>query len=431
MNSNLLISLLKAEVLPTMGCTEPGAVALAAAYASEALQGKLDRIDVVVDSNVYKNGVAVGIPGTGETGLEIAAALGAIKRQSEKFLSVLSEVTSEELADAKSMLASGSIKVRVDENKSSLWVVVRIESGSDWSQVTIKDQHTNVISIEKNGESLFSQQKKNTSQDIDHRFILRGDEFTIVELIKTVESMPYHELEFLLEGIEMNFSAAIMGIDKRLGMGIGAELNRMIHIGILSDDIINYAKTLTAAAADARMSGENLKIMSSAGSGNHGITAILPVYAVSKKMGASKERLVRAVAMSHLINIYIKIHTGNLTALCGCAVAAATGASAGITWLMSGDALVAESAMKNVIANLTGMICDGGKVGCALKLSTAAAVAVESSLLAQQQIVVPITNGIIAYSIEDTIRNLGKVSNPGMLQTDKVIMEVILAKRVG
>lgn len=430
MNSNLLISLLKAEVLPTMGCTEPGAVALAAAYASEALQGKFDRIDVVVDSNVYKNGVAVGIPGTGETGLEIAAALGAIKRQSEKKLSVLSEVTRQELAEAKSMLVSGSIKVRVDETKSSLWVGVRIEAGSDWSQVIIRDQHTNVVSIEKNGEPIFSQQQKNTSQGIDHRFILRGDEVTIVELIKAVESMPYHELEFLLEGIAMNLSAAKMGIDKRLGMGIGAEFDRMIHVGMLSDDIINYAKTLTAAAADARMSGENLKIMSSAGSGNHGITAILPVYAVAKKIGASEERLVRAIAMSHLINIYIKIHTGNLSALCGCAVAAATGASAGITWLMGGDASVAESAMKNVIANLTGMICDGGKVGCALKLSTAAAVAVESSLLAQQQIVVPITNGIIAYSIEDTIRNLGKVSNPGMLQTDKVIMEVILAKRV-
>jgi len=430
MNSNLLISLLKAEVLPTMGCTEPGAVALAAAYASEALQGKFDRIDVVVNSNVYKNGVAVGIPGTGETGLEIAAALGAIKRQSEKQLSVLSEVTREELAQAKAMLVNGSIKVCVDETKSSLWIIVRIAAGSDWSQVIIRDQHTNVVSIEKNGEPIFSKQQKNTSRGIDHRFILRGHEVTVVELIKAVENMPYHELEFLLEGIEMNLLAAKMGIDKKLGMGIGAEFDRMVHVGIVSDDIINYAKTLTAAAADARMSGENVKVMSSAGSGNHGITAILPVYAVAKKIGTSEERLVRAVAMSHLITIYIKIHTGNLSALCGCAVAAATGASAGITWLMGGDASVVESAMKNVIANLTGMICDGGKVGCALKLSTAATVAVESSLLAQQQIVVPITNGIIAYSIEDTIRNLGKVSNPGMLQTDKVIMEVMLAKRV-
>lgn len=211
-------------------------------------------------------------------------------------------------------------------------------------------------------------------------------------------------------------------------MGIGAMFQENINKGILSDDLINYAKILTAGASDARMSGENVQVMSSAGSGNHGITATMPVYAVAKKLNLSDEKLARAIALSHLITVYIKIHTGNLSALCGCAVAAATGASAAITWLMDGNNEIIASAMKNIIANITGMICDGGKVGCALKLSTAAAVAVESSLLAQKGIVVPDTNGIIADTIEQTVHNLGEVSMPGMIHTDKVILDVMMAK---
>jgi len=428
MDSKLLISLLKAEVLPTMGCTEPGAVALAAAYASELLEGKINRIDIIVNSNIYKNGMAVGIPGTGETGLEIAAALGAIKKHPQQQLAVLAGVSKEELTRAKAMLMSDMIRVSIDETKNNLWVEVRIEAGSDWSHVIIKDKHTHVVSIQKNGTYILNKQHSSTPQQIDNRFVLRGTDVTIRDIIRTVELIPSHEIEFLLEGITMNLLAAELGIAKKLGMGIGAAFAKMVHEGMLSDDIINFAKTLTAAATDARMSGENVEIMSSAGSGNHGITAILPVYAVAKTIGTSQEKLLRAVAMSHLITIYIKIQTGNLSALCGCAVAAATGASAAITWMMCGDVVSVESAMKNVIANLTGMICDGGKVGCALKLSTAAAVAVESSLLAQRNVVVPITNGIIANTVEGTVRNLGKVSNPGMLHTDKVIMEVMLGK---
>jgi len=428
MDSNLLISLLKAEVLPTMGCTEPGAVALAAAYASEVLPGAIDKIDIIVNSNIYKNGMAVGIPGTGETGLEIAASLGAIKKHPEKQLAVLAGVTKEDLTRAQAMLVGGMVKISIDETKNNLWVEVRIQAGSDWSHVIIKDKHTNVVRIQKNGKYIFNKQEHGTTRNIDNRFVLRGNDVTIRDIIKTVDVMPNNELEFLLDGITMNLLAAEVGITKGLGMGIGAALAKMVQDGLLSDDIINSAKTLTAAAADARMSGEDVEIMSSAGSGNHGITAILPVYAVAKTVGTTQDKLIRAIAISHLITIYIKIQTGNLSALCGCAVAAATGASAAITWLMSGDLVMVESAMKNVIANLTGMICDGGKVGCALKLSTAAAVAVESSLLAQRNIVVPITNGIIASTVEGTVRNLGKVSNPGMLLTDKVIMEVMLGK---
>lgn len=430
MNQALLIDLLKKEILPTMGCTEPGAVALAAAYAREALKEEtVKRIKVTVNANVYKNGVAVGIPGTGETGFFIAAALGVIKGHPERQLAVLADVLPRELEKAREMVAQNIIEVQVDEEKESLWIQVRLETDRGWSQAVIAEKHTQVISIQRNGEELFSQGSLQEGEGLDHRQVLKGDDLRIVHLVEAVEAMPLEQLEFLFAGVEMNLLAAKAGIEKRLGMGIGAVYDEMVDNGLMSKDLVNYAKILTAAAADARMSGESVAVMSSAGSGNHGITVILPVYAVADKLGASREKLLRAVALSHLITVYIKIYTGSLSALCGCAVAAATGATAAITWLMGGQITQMEAAMKNLIANLTGMICDGGKVGCALKLSTAAATAVESSLLAQKNIVVPDTNGIIADGIEQTIRNLGKISNPGMIVTDKVILDVMLEKQ--
>lgn len=430
MNQALLIDLLKKEILPTMGCTEPGAVALAAAYAREALKEEtVKRIKVTVNANVYKNGVAVGIPGTGETGFFIAAALGVIKGHPERQLAVLADVLPRELEKAREMVAQNIIEVQVDEEKESLWIQVRLETDRGWSQAVIAEKHTQVISIQRNGEELFSQGSLQEGEGLDHRQVLKGDDLRIVHLVEAVEAMPLQQLEFLFAGVEMNLLAAKAGIEKRLGMGIGAVYDEMVDNGLMSKDLVNYAKILTAAAADARMSGESVAVMSSAGSGNHGITVILPVYAVADKLGAPREKLLRAVALSHLITVYIKIYTGSLSALCGCAVAAATGATAAITWLMGGQITQMEAAMKNLIANLTGMICDGGKVGCALKLSTAAATAVESSLLAQKNIVVPDTNGIIADGIEQTIRNLGKISNPGMIVTDKVILDVMLEKQ--
>lgn len=427
MNHQLLIALLKNEVLPTTGCTEPGAVALAAAYAAVALQNSPEQIQVTVNANIYKNGVAVGIPGTGKTGLHIAAALGAIKKHPERQLSVLAGVTALELAQAEDLLHKKAVQVQVAESKSDLWIDLRMTAGDSASRVIIANSHTNVVQVEYNGNCLLDRRYAAAEDSSDNRLILRGD-VRIADIVQAIEAIPAAELAFLLDGVAMNLAAAEAGITRKLGMGIGASYDEMVKNGLLAEDLVTAAKKLTAAAADARMSGENIQIMSSAGSGNHGITVILPVYAVARQLNASQERLSRAIALSHLITIYIKIHTGSLSALCGCAVAAATGASAAIAWLLGGGIRAIEAAMKNVIANLTGMICDGGKVGCALKLSTAAATAVESALLARRRIVVPSGNGIIADTVERTVENLGKISNPGMLGTDKVILDVMLDK---
>ena len=211
-------------------------------------------------------------------------------------------------------------------------------------------------------------------------------------------------------------------------MAVGASYQELITENILADDLVNHAKILTAAAADARMSGENIPVMSVAGSGNHGLTAILPVVAVAERLHIPREKLHQALAISALTTLYIKHYTGSLSALCGCAVAAATGASAAIVWMMDGSRGQINGVVKNMIANLTGMICDGGKVGCALKLSTAAGAAVETALLTMKNVLVPDSNGIIFSSADATIRNLGMVSNPGMLETDRVILQIMLDK---
>lgn len=429
LNQGLLLELLKEEVIPTSGCTEPGAVALAAAYAAACLvdTGSIIHIGVTVSPNIYKNGIAVGIPGTGETGLAIAAALGALKPYPEKQLGILDDVGSEELACAKELLARFMVDVEVDYAKEKLYVEVKISTDRSWCRAVIKSKHTNLVSLCRNGVYLMEDDETAASAAPSRRTVLT-ERMRIADLFRVVEEIPDQELVFVLDGVDMNLAAAEIGLNKNLGMGIGLFYQSSAGHGREPEDMVNYAKMLTAAAADARMSGENVRVMSSAGSGNHGITAIMPVYAVAKKIGASRERLARAVALSHLTTVYIKTFTGSLSALCGCAVAAATGAGAAVTWLMGGTQEEIEATIKNIIANLTGVICDGGKVGCALKLATAAAVAVESALLALRGIVVPDSNGIIARTVEDTVKNLGIVSEQGMLLTDKVILEVMLNK---
>ena len=416
-----------AGIKPALGCTEPGAVALAAAYAGKELgEEPVTRIEITVDPNVYKNGVAVGVPGTGRVGLEIAAALGALIRDPSLELSVLRNITPELLMRAEKLLASGNVNVSL-KDRQGLYVGVTVFSGDHYARALLEDGHTRLTHLSCNGESLLQLQCGNES-GFSSETQPDWEQATLAGLIEAAVSLPMDELLFFEECIRMNTAAARSGMEKRLGMAIGATFQELIRDKLLTDDLINSAKIQTAAAADARMSGENIPVMSVAGSGNHGLTAILPVVSVAERLSIPREKLHRALAVSAVTTLYIKRFTGNLSALCGCAVAAATGACAGIVWMMGGNHAQIAAAVKNMIANLTGMICDGGKVGCALKLSAAAGVAVETALLSMKNVLVPETNGIIFASVDDTIRNLGRVSNPGMLETDKVIIEIMREK---
>lgn len=420
-----LVAMIRSGVMPALGCTEPGAVALAAAYAGKELgPERISRIEVTVDPNVYKNGVAVGVPGTGRVGLAIAAALGALIREPSLELSVLSLITPELLEEAETLLEEGRVSVSINDSQG-LYVAVTVFSLQNKAKALIESSHTHLSSLTRNDVTV-AQDK--TALKPNKPSLLNTSDVTLAEMINVVEAASAIQFEFFEESIRMNLAAAQAGLDRRLGMVIGATFKDLIEEKILSDDLINHAKILTAAAADARMSGENIPVMSVAGSGNHGLTAVLPVLAVAERMRIPRDRLLKALAISTLTTMYIKRYTGNLSALCGCAVAAATGACAAIVWMLDGSREQIAAAIKNMIANLTGMICDGGKVGCALKLSAAAGVAVETALLTLKNVLVPDTNGIIFSSADDTIRNLGRVSNPGMLETDKEIIKIMQEK---
>lgn len=419
-----ILSVIKSGVMPALGCTEPGAVALAAAYAGQALGEVPERVEVNVDSNVYKNGMAVGVPGTGRAGLPIAAALGALIRDPSLELSVLCNITPELLAEAGEMIAGNKVEIALN-NHQGLYIAAVVKGRSSSARAVIEGWHTNLVSLERDGKLLTHKVEHSTGKSVSP---FNNKSVTLSKLIATVEAMPANSFDFFEETIQMNLAAAKTGLKNRLGMAVGANYQDLIEKKVLADDSALYAKVLTAAAADARMSGENIPVMSVAGSGNHGLTAILPVLAVAERMNVGRARLLRALAISTLTTIYIKSYTGSLSALCGCAVAAATGASAAIVWMLGGTREQIDATIKNMVANLTGMICDGGKVGCALKLATAASVAVETALLSINGVLVPTSNGIIFPSADDTIRNLGMVSNPGMLETDKVILDIMMEK---
>lgn len=421
-----LLNILVQDVKPAMGCTEPVAVALACAKAKELLGEEIVKHKVLVSPNVYKNGLCVGIPGTDRVGLKISVALGFIGGESKNGLRVLETITKEEVKIAEEYMDNTPISVSPADTKEKVYIEVILEGKNNTSRVIIRTKHDKFVYLEANGEILLSEdgleEVATTSEAIQENVL---DTITIKELVQSVEDMEFKNIEFLLEGISMNEKIANYGLENKIGVGVGYGMKQSIEKGLLGDDLMNNAMMITAAAADARMNGVKLPVMSSNGSGNNGITAILPIVAYNKKFPQSDERLARALAISHLVTAYVKNFTGRLSAVCGCGVAASTGATAGISWLMNGNIKQIEGAMENIVASLSGMICDGAKSGCSLKLASSASAAIQNAIIATQDCIVPPLTGIVGTSVEESIRNLGKVANKGMTTTDKVIINVM------
>ncbi|TCO73840.1 L-cysteine desulfidase family protein [Marinisporobacter balticus] len=421
--TNIIIETLRKEVVPAMGCTEPVAVALACAKAKELIDfDEIKKIEILVSPNIYKNGLGVGIPNTEEVGLRIAAALGVIGGKSDKDLQVLEDITKKEIDLAKKLLEDEKLSLGIKDTHEKIYVEVMLFTDQGEAKTVIKGKHNQFMYIGKNGEIILETKTENVEKEDTTKLLY---DLSIKEIIKAIEKIPYEEISFMLDGLVMNKKIAQEGLNKKMGMGVGIGFYENIKKGMLSDDLMNQAMMLTAAASDARMSGIGMSVMSSNGSGNNGLTAILPIAAYANKFQVENERLAKSVAISHIVNSYIKHYIGRLSALCGCGVAAGTGASVAIAWLMGANEEQIDGAIKNMLANVSGMICDGAKIGCALKLATSASVAVQSALLALSDNIVPAKNGIIAETAEDTIKNLGTVSSEGMTITDHVILDVM------
>lgn len=444
-----IIELIHKEVKPALGCTEPIAVSLAVARSCEALRSlgsmPIDNIEVEVSANILKNGMGVGIPGTGMVGLYIASALGATCGKSEYKLEVLKDLGSEALSAAKAMVADNKVKICLSDTPVKLYIKAVASSGGNRAETVIKDNHDSIVSVRLNGNEIIDQTDSGYSENggqESESFIAHKDcscmhnierttrdyKLTVKEILDFVVSADFEEIEFILDSMTLNKALSDEGFAADYGLRVGKTIMSRAHSEIFGDSILTQAMAATAAASDARMAGCTLPAMSNSGSGNQGITATVPVIIFAEKTGASKERLARALLLSHLIAIHIKGYLGKLSALCGCVIAS-TGSSCGIVYLKGGGYSQVCGAIKNMIGNITGMVCDGAKVGCALKVASGVSSSIQSAILAMDDISISSYDGIIDDDIEKTIENLGKIGAVGMQSTDNMILDMMINKK--
>lgn len=418
-----IINLIHQEVVPAIGCTEPIAVALCVAKATETLGMRPENINVLLSANILKNAMGVGIPGTGMIGLPIAIALGALIGKSEYQLEVLKDSTPDAVEMGKRFIEEKRIHISLKENiEEKLYIEICCEAGGNRATAVIAGGHTTFIYIECNGEVLL--QKQHTA---GHEKEEETVELTLRKVYDFALNAPLDEISFILETARLNKVAAERSFEGEYGHCLGKILRGTYEHKVMGDSVFSHILSYTSGACDARMAGAMIPVMSNSGSGNQGISATLPVLVYAEENGKSEEELIRALMLSHLTVIYIKQSLGRLSALCGCVVAA-TGSSCGITWLMGGTYEQVAYAVQNMIANLTGMICDGAKPSCALKVTTGVSTAVLSAIMAMENRCVTSVEGIIDEDVDQSIRNLTKIGSQGMNETDKLVLEIMTGK---
>ncbi len=419
-----IIELVKREVVPAIGCTEPMAVALAVARASEVLGGTPKQITASLSANMLKNAMGVGIPGTGGMiGLPIAIALGAIVGRSEYSLEVLKDTTPEAVEQAKKYMSENRIKIlQKRDTCEKLYIEVECHNGDDSAVVVISGTHTHFTHISRNGQELHAD---NTASQENHQE--KDPALTLRKVFEFATTAPENEIHFILEAAELNKRAAEMSLGGRYGHSLGRLIFMQPKTQFFGNGIYSKILSYTSAACDARMAGAKVPVMSNSGSGNQGIAATLPVWVFAKERLKSEEELTRALILSHLTVIYIKQSFGRLSPLCGCVVAA-TGSACGLTWLMGGNYEQVSYAVKNMIANITGMICDGAKPSCSLKVATGVSTAVLSSMLAVEDEVVSSAEGIIDDDVDKCIKNMANIGIHGMCATDELVLEMMTGK---
>ena len=425
MENDRIIALIKREVVPAVGCTEPAAVALCTAYATEALGVRPERIEVSLSGNMLKNAMGVGIPGTGMSGLPIAVALGALIGRSGYQLEVLKDVCPEAVADAKAYLAGDRISIGLTKDSDeTLYIEVRCSAGEKRSRAVIARDHTRLVYQEGPCTPTLDRRAELGTQEEE----AAENDLTLRRVYEFATTAPLEDIEFINESRVLNEAAAEAALKGNYGHELGKTLSRPLGKGIMGDSIFSHIISATSCACDARMAGAKIPVMSNSGSGNQGIAATLPVVVFARENHNTEEELTRALVLSHLTAIYIKQSLGKLSCLCGCVVAS-TGSSCGMTWLMGGGYEQVAYSVKNMIANLAGMVCDGAKPSCALKVSSGVSTAVLSAMLAVQNHSVSSYEGLIEDDVDRCIRNLTRLGSVGMQETDKMVLDIMTHKK--
>ncbi|HAT4264722.1 TPA: serine dehydratase subunit alpha family protein [Clostridium perfringens] len=416
----LYLKTLKKEVVPSEGCTEPIAIAYAASIAAEYLKGEIKEVNIYLSKNVIKNALGVGIPGTGGVGIEIAAALGISIQKSYKKLTILSNFTEDELKKAKEIVDKNIINIKQKNTNKALYIEVELLSETSKSKVIIEDTHTNVTLIECDDEIIMDNNSE-VSEDLEEDYNL----FKIADIYNFAKEADFDDIKFILESAKMNEKVSEEGLKGDYGLQVGSKIIQKGNFNLFSNDASNKI----IAASDARMDGCAMPIMTTAGSGNQGIACSIPVAQTSRLLDKSEEELARALVLSNLVTIRIKKHMGRLSPLCGAGIAGATGASCGITYLLGGDLKNINYCINNMISDLSGMICDGAKETCALKIATGTNAAIQCANLAINGISATANDGIVAKDVEETIESIETLIQNGFKNVDDTILNIMLEKK--
>ena len=420
----LYLRTLKKEVVPSEGCTEPIAIAYAASIAAEHLKGEIKEVNIYLSKNVIKNALGVGIPGTGGVGIEIAAALGISIQKSYKKLTILSNFTEDELKKAKEIVDKNIINIKQKNTNKALYIEVELLSETSKSKVIIEDTHTNVTLIECDDEIIMDNNSE-VSEDLEEDYKL----FKIVDIYNFAKEADFDDIKFILESAKMNEKVSEEGLKGDYGLQVGSKIIEKGNFNLFSNDASNKIIAASAAASDARMDGCAMPIMTTAGSGNQGIACSIPVAQTARLLDKSEEELARALVLSNLVTIRIKKHMGRLSPLCGAGIAGATGASCGITYLLGGDLENINYCINNMISDLSGMICDGAKETCALKIATGTNAAIQCANLAINGISATANDGIVAKDVEETIESIETLIQNGFKNVDDTILNIMLEKK--
>ena len=416
------IAILNKEVQPALGCTEPTSIAYAAAHASRLLGKTPEQIRVEVSDNLYKNAMGVFVPGTGQIGLPIAASVGALGGDPDAGLEVLASVTPDHVTQALAMIKENRVSIERADTQEFIFCKATVTAGNDIAEVTISGGHTDVVLMKKNGE-IVMQKKHAISTSAEGTSEINGNEVNLRNIYDFACNGPFENIAFILEAKEINMTLAQEGLSHAYGLQLGKTIEEQMKAGILGRDLINSMASYTAAASDARMGGATLPAMSNYGSGNQGITATIPVVKMAEFVNADDEHLARALIISHLGAIYIKSHYPSLSAFCG-NTATASAVSMALVYLNGGTYEQGCMAINNVISDTSGMVCDGAKSTCAMKVHTAAQSAYKCCFLALAGHGVS-GQGIVNADVEKTIDNLGAMVTKGMHQTDEKIIEIM------
>lgn len=422
MTKQNLIDLLRSDVVPALGCTEPVCVALCAATAAKTLSGDITRVTVQVNPGIYKNGMSAGIPNCTAVGLPHAAAIGACLKNPEKSLQLLQDLTPDLLANAYRLVASSAVLVSIASEETGLYVRCDLRTETETATCIIRAAHTNVVYLEKNGQVLLQSGPAGSASG-DSDVVLELKEMEIAHIRQLVDSCTEEELSFLMDGVDMNETLAAYSETIPTGVGIADTLRKNV-----SNDLLSNILLKVSSAAESRLDGCPLPTMSSSGAGTKGLVVILPISEIAKALGSPRVQTLRALALGHLLNRYINAHIGKLSPMCSCVMSSSTAACAAMAYLMGADDTRIGHAIRNMAGTVTGMICDGGKVGCALKVASGSAAAYLCALTAANGAALRVTDGICAETPEQCIRNMAYLGKHGMTNMDAEILNIMTNK---